>query len=176
MKSQPKEGLHSETYSEMKDAHAVFIKDIAEYRRPIDKAKKQWGKSGRDNTTLHKAAESLMPIADQSRDLVKQADQIYKLAARLMDICEKELNARESDEWQGKETNKALKSLDEIRKLTVEQLRQTRYFYKQAHWLQERFPDAKLKDVEGLVKLVSIDEIEKNDWSLYTGPLCWRCS
>jgi type I restriction enzyme M protein len=169
MKSQSKEGLHSETYSELKDAHAVFIKDSAEYRRTIDKAKKQWGKLGRDNTALHNAAESILPVAEQSRDLIKQADQIYKLVARLIDICEKELNARESDEWQGKETNKAIKSLDEIRKLTVEQLRKVRYFYKQAHWLQERFPDAKLEDIEGLIKLVSIDEIEKNDWSLTPG-------
>jgi type I restriction enzyme M protein len=169
MKSQSKEGSHAETYNELKDARAGFIKDSAEYRRTIDSAKKQWVKLDRDNTALHKATESLLPVAGQSRDLVKQADQIYKLATRLIDICEKELKARENGEWQGKETNKALKSLDEIRKLTVEQLRQTRYFYKQAHWLQERFPDAKLKDVEGLVKLVSIDEIEKNDWSLTPG-------
>jgi len=169
MKSQPKEELHAETYNELKDAHAAFIKDSAEYRRTIDKAKKQREKSDRDNTALHKTAESLLPVAEQSRDLAKQADQIYKLATRLMDICEKELKARENGEWQGKETNRALKSLDEIRKSTVEQLRQTRYFYKQAHWLQERFPDAKLKDVEGLVKLVSIHEIEKNDWTLTPG-------
>jgi len=44
-----------------------------------------------------------------------------------------------------------------------------RYFYKQAHWLQERFPDAQLCDVEGLVKLVDKEEIEANDWSLTPG-------
>lgn len=169
MKKQSKEGSHSETYSELKDAHAAFIKDSAEYQKAIDKAKKQWEKSGRDNTALHKAAESLLPVAEQSRDLVKQVDQRYKFAALLIDICEKELNARESDKWQGKEINRAIKRLDEVRKAIVEQLRQTRYFYKQAHWLQERFPNAKLKDIEGLVKLVSIDEIKKNDWSLTPG-------
>ena len=41
--------------------------------------------------------------------------------------------------------------------------------FTQAHWLQERFPDAELCDVEGLVKLVGINEIEKNDWSLTPG-------
>jgi type I restriction enzyme M protein len=44
-----------------------------------------------------------------------------------------------------------------------------RYIFKQAHWLQERFPDAKLRDVEGLVKLVDIAEIKDNDWSLTPG-------
>ena len=38
-----------------------------------------------------------------------------------------------------------------------------------AHWLQERFPEAKLRDVEGLVKLVGFKELEANDWSLTPG-------
>ena len=36
-------------------------------------------------------------------------------------------------------------------------------------WLQERFPDAVLRDVEGLVKLVGHDELAANDWSLTPG-------
>jgi len=51
----------------------------------------------------------------------------------------------------------------------VEQLKQVRYFWKQAHWLTERFPEAQLRDVEGLVKLVDRAEIEANDWSLTPG-------
>ena len=35
--------------------------------------------------------------------------------------------------------------------------------------LTERFPDAGLRDVEGLVKLVTRAEIEANDWSLTPG-------
>lgn len=44
-----------------------------------------------------------------------------------------------------------------------------RYFWQQAHWLTERFPEAKLCDVEGLVKLVDRAGIEANDWSLTPG-------
>jgi type I restriction enzyme M protein len=40
---------------------------------------------------------------------------------------------------------------------------------KQADWLQERFPDANLRDVEGLVKIVNKAEIKTNDWSLTPG-------
>jgi type I restriction enzyme M protein len=44
-----------------------------------------------------------------------------------------------------------------------------RYFWKQAAWITERFPEARLRDVEGLVKLASIEEIAANDWSLTPG-------
>ena len=53
---------------------------------------------------------------------------------------------------------RARKALEETRAEAVEALRQTRYFVKQADWLQERFPDAVLRDVEGLVKRVDRDD------------------
>jgi hypothetical protein len=53
-------------------------------------------------------------------------------------------------------------------------LRLPRYFVKQADWLQERFPDAKLRDVEGLVKLVDRKEIELPRLEPDAGPVCRR--
>ena len=53
--------------------------------------------------------------------------------------------------------------------MAVEQLKQVRYFHRQARWLTERFPEAKLRDVPGLVKLVDRAEIAANDWSLTPG-------
>jgi type I restriction enzyme M protein len=44
-----------------------------------------------------------------------------------------------------------------------------RYFVKQADWLQDRFPDAKLRNVEGLVKLVDRKDVKAHDWSLTPG-------
>ena len=38
-----------------------------------------------------------------------------------------------------------------------------------AAWLEERFPDGRYRNVEGLVKAVSLDEIAANDWSLTPG-------
>ena len=38
-----------------------------------------------------------------------------------------------------------------------------------AAWLEERFPDGKYRDVEGLVKAVTREEIAANDWSLTPG-------
>jgi type I restriction enzyme M protein len=44
-----------------------------------------------------------------------------------------------------------------------------RYFVKQADWLQDRFPDAQLRNVEGPVNLVDRAEITAHDWSLTPG-------
>ena len=38
-----------------------------------------------------------------------------------------------------------------------------------ADWLEKRFPDGKYRDVEGLVKAVTREEIAANDWSLTPG-------
>jgi type I restriction enzyme M protein len=59
--------------------------------------------------------------------------------------------------------------LEEARADAVEVLRLARYFVRQADWLQERFPQAKLRDVEGLVKLVDRATIKAHDWSLTPG-------
>ncbi len=49
------------------------------------------------------------------------------------------------------------------------QLRQIGYFHRQVAWLQERFPEAVLRDVDGLAKVVTLAEIEAQDWSLTPG-------
>ena len=83
-------------------------------------------------------------------------------------------DAKDSELWDntllnGRGRSNLKKAADEARKLAVEQLKQVRYFYKQAHWLLSRFPEGKLCDVEGLVKLVEIKDIEAADWSLTPG-------
>ena len=116
---------------------------------------------GADNATLHAAAAQLAPLADASRDLVKAVDLLYKLAGHVADAGAGEGNSRE--------LNRQRKAADEARKAAVDVLKPVRYFHRQALWLQERFPEAELRDVPGLVKLVSRAEIEANDWSLTPG-------
>ena len=48
-------------------------------------------------------------------------------------------------------------------------LHETRYFWKQAHWLQKHFPDGVYTDVEGLCKIATQTDIEARDWSLSPG-------
>ena len=108
--------------------------------------------------------ERLTPLAEASRDLARQADLIYKLASRLSETCENAADAKAR-----RALSRARKAVDEARQRAVEQLQQVRYFWRQAHWLTERFPNAELCDIDGLVKLVDRAEIEANDWSLTPG-------
>ena len=115
----------------------------------------------------------LKELAEQSRTLIKEIDQAYKLATRVIELAEAN-DAKDSELWDntllnGRGRSNLKKTADEARKLAVEQLKQVRYFYKQAYWLLSRFPEGKLRDVEGLVKLVDIKAIEAADWSLTPG-------
>jgi type I restriction enzyme M protein len=115
----------------------------------------------------------LKDLVEQSRNLIKEIDLTYKLATRVIELAEASA-AKDSELWDntllnGRGRSNLKKTADEARKLAVEQLKQVRYFYKQAHWLLSRFPEGKLRDVEGLVKLVDIKEIEAADWSLTPG-------
>ena len=115
----------------------------------------------------------LKELAEQSRTLIKEIDQAYKLATRVIELAEAN-DAKDSELWDntllnGRGRSNLKKTADEARKLAVEQLKQVRYFYKQAYWLLSRFPEGKLRDVEGLVKMVDIKAIEATDWSLTPG-------
>ncbi|PTQ70250.1 type I restriction enzyme M protein [Nitrosomonas oligotropha] len=142
---------------ETSKAFELLASDIKAFENAIEAENKDWEKAPRDNAGLLNASQKLEPMAETSRDLIKQIDQLYKLI---------EKQAKQSTE---KGLNKLIKEFDDERKEVVEQLKQVRYIFKQAHWLQERFPDAALRDVEGLVKLVDIAEIKANDWSLTPG-------
>ena len=67
------------------------------------------------------------------------------------------------------EGKKRLNQLDAARQEVTEHLKGARYYHTQAEWLQTRFPNAELCDVEGLVKLVGHDELKSNDWCLTPG-------
>jgi type I restriction enzyme M protein len=118
---------------------------------------------------LNAARVALHPLAERCRDLTKEIDLAAKLASRVIDIAVKELEARDSDDWANADISRARRALDEARAGAVEALRLARYFVKQADWLQERFPDGVLRDVEGLVKRVDRRTIETHDWSLTPG-------
>lgn len=94
---------------------------------------------------------------------------MYRLANRLIDMCLNTHSAKDSDKWNTKEIANLKKQVEEARDITVNQLKLSRYFHHQAEWLIERFPEEKLRDVEGLVKLVDKAELKENDWSLTPG-------
>jgi type I restriction enzyme M protein len=160
----------AENWKELISALAVAKMDEAAFVDDADAQHAAWaGAKNHDNFSLHKSRKALHPIADRCRDQSKQIDLATKLAGRVIDIAAKQCNAKDSELWPNGEIAKGRKALETARVAAVEALRKTRYFVKQADWLQERFPEAKLEHVAGLVKLVNRAEIEEHDWSLTPG-------
>jgi type I restriction enzyme M protein len=167
--SLPEDGPQLEPLLELNKALPDFENDVALFAKDVA-VQEDLGKTQKTgNGELKKAVDRLASLAEKSRDLIKQSDLLFKLIGRVIETCEKECNAKENNEWVNRDITRVRKAADEFRALAVEQLKQVRYFWKQAHWLTERFPEAQLRDVEGLVKLVDRAEIEANDWSLTPG-------
>ncbi len=162
-----------ETWQELTSTKGTLSGDTEAFAAEVAAWAANWKESGnggaRDNAALHASRDGLHGMAERCRDLTKQIDQTAKLAGRAVDIAVKELDARKSDLWANADITKARKALEDARAGVVEALRRARYFVRQADWLQERFPEAELCDVEGLVKLVDRGEIEAHDWSLTPG-------
>jgi type I restriction enzyme M protein len=163
------DAAHIDVLKELNDALPAFKIDVEAFKKVIAEQQTAWEKQKSSNGELKEAIDRFAPLAESSRNLVKQTDLLYKLACRLIETCENECDARDSDAWANREITRARKTADEARQLAVEQLKQVRYFHRHARWLTERFPEATLRDVEGLVKLVDRAEIEANDWSLTPG-------
>lgn len=122
------------------------------------------------NDAQHAARKAFDSSAEAIRGLVKQVDLLYKLAVRLADMgVELAGDDAISEAYDRRGTGRLVKRLDEERRAAVEQLKDAAYFYRQVVWLQDRFPEAELRDVPGLVKLVDKRDIEAADWSLTPG-------
>jgi len=157
--------------SELNEAVAAYEKDrhylldaLASFRTAHAKER------SRTNAMQHAARNDFDSSAEAMRGLVKQIDLLYKLSSRLVDQgSEAASNAAVAKIHDRRAFGRLLKQLDEERKAAVEQLKQTAYVHRQIAWLQERFPNAELQAVPGLVRLVDRSEIEAADWSLTPG-------
>ena len=74
-----------------------------------------------------------------------------------------------SQELQCGAIGEARRSPEDARASAVEARRRARHFIHRADWVRERFPDARLCDVEDLVKLFERGEVESRGWSLTPG-------
>lgn len=148
--------IGADPQKELTEALAAFLADVEAFQKSFAEQQEAWKTQKTDNGELKKAVDRLSHLAEASRNLVKQTDLLYKLAGRIA-------------ESGGREGARALKAADDARQRAALPLKQVRYFWKQAAWLTERFPEARLRDVPGLVKLASIEEISANDWSLTPG-------
>lgn len=161
----------TDTLAELQNARTAFDSDakalITELSVFEDKIEKN---PPATNDQQQLARNTFDPIAAQTKGLIKQVDLIYKLASRAatnaVDLTEAEAVAKA---YNRRTTGKLIKQLDETRRTTVEQLKYATYFHRQIVWLQDRFPQAEIHPVPGLVKVVTRKEIESADWSLTPG-------
>ena len=163
----------AETWNNLIAVRDALSTDVGAFAVEVAARAADWEQSGneaeRGNDALHSIRHGLHGMADRCQDLTKQLDWAAKLVSKVVEIATNELESRKSDLWVNSDVNAARRSLEDARTAGVEALRLTRYFVRQADWLHERFPEAKLRDVEGLVKLVDRAEIEAQDWSLTPG-------
>ncbi|NLY89477.1 MAG: N-6 DNA methylase [Firmicutes bacterium] len=156
-------------HTELEESLVTFKKNTESFAKSIREEMEARKTKEITNEELKKDIARLSTLVEKSRYLAKHVDSLYRLALELVKICESNRDAKDNGLWNGRKNTRNMKNIDEERRLAVEQLKQVRYFWKQAEWLTKRFPDAKLCDVKGLVKLVSLSEIEANDWSLTPG-------
>jgi len=167
LKSLPRDSPVRELVKERDDAAKSCFASLDAWTARIAK---EWKKPcAAKPAAQRKFSEALETLAAACRDLIKDVDLVFKLALRVVDSAEKDADAKDDDSWNTREIGKLEKDLDASRAVAVEQLKATAYFERQAHWLLSRFPDAKLVDVPGLVKLVDRMQIAAADWSLTPG-------
>src|SRR3990167_7107231 len=167
--SLPEDGEQAETLEQTDESMKNFSNGIKEFENKSKQENKWWNEQDRDSVNLQKTVERLVPFAEKSHNLLKEAELMYRLMNRLIDLCLNSLQAKESEKWDTRLITNLKKQTEEARDKAIEQLKKVRYFYHQAEWLTVRFPEEKLRDVEGLVKLVDRKELKENDWSLTPG-------
>jgi len=161
----------AEPLAELQDAAKAYTADRTRLLDDLAGFTKSTGKSSpATNEKQHAARKSFDPIAERIKGLVKQVDLLNKLAARVnsaaSELAKDESFAAAHDR---RATGKLAKQLEEQRKAAVEQLKHAAYFHRQIAWLHDHFPDAELRHVPGLAKVVARSDIANADWSLTPG-------
>jgi type I restriction enzyme M protein len=135
----------------------------------------------------------MQPVGDRAKTLMKEIDGVTKLLQKAQEALvakgDAQIDAQTTDAAAKRVTAEVRKIAAEGKKLVAAvadarvpltgdpavqmvvtgHLKRFRYFEGQAHWLLSRFPDAALRNVQGLVKLVDRAELAANDYSLTPG-------
>jgi type I restriction enzyme M protein len=121
------------------------------------------------NETQKDCAAKFAVFIPQLKTLQKHINELHKLVNRAVEIAEKKLEARKQEVWDNKEVKKHQNALDTAKDTGIFAIKSTLYMKAQVTWLQSRFPDAVFMDVPGLCKVVTLDNIAQEDYSLTPG-------
>ncbi len=155
-------------------ARAACDEGVAKYRAELGRweAAVREGRERRDAAppdATRSMVEDALPLAERSLELVRWATRAHRVSSELVKAAEAAKGDGADEYWKGKEVHQARKQCDEAKRQAEKQLDRVRYFWRQARWLTDRFPDGVFRDVEGFVKAADRSEIEANDWSLTPG-------
>ncbi|KFD41574.1 DNA methyltransferase [Peptococcaceae bacterium SCADC1_2_3] len=165
----PISGKQAEIVKELASCPEAYKDNCRVFAKLAEEKGVWWNKQNKGSVKLTNALKELELLAEENNKLIKEAELMYRLINRLIDECLNAHNAKENNKWNTRGIATLKKQTEEARDTAVNQLKLARYFHHQAEWLIERFPDEKLRDVEGLVKLVDKAELKENDWSLTPG-------
>ena len=98
------EGGVPELVKELDQETHQFQQDVDQFRKSADKATKDWEQTPDTNAALVKLTATFEPLAEASRDLIKQTDLIYKLATRLIDALDRKRSATSGNRPTGSPT------------------------------------------------------------------------
>jgi type I restriction enzyme M protein len=156
---------------EQAEAVASFEADRAELLGALESwvGKNRRRRAKETNAAQRALGEGFEPFVARLTTLRKQVNEVQKLTVRAVDHARKELGAAKSAGWVMKELRQELDALDRARHEALEAVREVTYPFAQVTWLQSRFPDARMADVPGLCKVVTVDEIAEQDHSLTPG-------
>ncbi len=122
--------------------------------------------------TLNARLAVMQPVGDKAKALIKEID----AASKLLQKAQEALVAKGEKPAEGKKLLAAVEAARvaltvdlSVQRNSTGSLKRFRYFEGQAHWLLSRFPEGRLRDVQGLVKLVDRAELAANDYSLTPG-------
>ncbi len=169
LKTIPKNEKTTEIINELEKCRQAYLDNSRLFTELAKEKDDWWEKQDKENLKLSSALEELNLFSEENKKLIKEAEMMYRLINRLVDDCQNKSTAKNNSQWNIRDIQNLKKETEEARDNLVNQLKQVRYFYHQAQWLTERFPDGQYRDVEGLVKLVDKEELKENDWSLTPG-------
>jgi type I restriction enzyme M protein len=169
LKTIPKNEKTTEIINELEKCRQAYLDNSRLFTELAKEKDDWWEKQDKENLKLSSALEELNLFSEENKKLIKEAEMMYRLINRLVDDCQNKPIAKNNSQWNIREIQNLRRETEEARDILVNQLKQIRYFYHQAQWLIERFPDGQYRDVDGLVKLVDREELKENDWSLTPG-------
>ena len=167
--SLPPEGPASDALRRFERARETFTERVGQLHTDIARAEERLPSVLEAPTAPAKLTEEYRSLAESSRMRAEEASTLNRLAGRLVATCEKDCDAKSHDKWITRDVNRSLKTVEQAREHATAQLRLVHYYWRQAEWLTSRFPDAELREIVGLVKVVDRTEIAANDWSLTPG-------